>query len=164
MNWTPPRLRIAVLLAAALAACGTAADDGDDDSSQVDAGLELDGRVADARPCVTTGDGGMYEQCCVFDTAGCDAELACYWSDGPSNGAEDGYCYPPGTGVIGTTCTVSFNACVPGGYCAPNENTPMTGTGTCRKLCNPANPACGALERCEVPFGDGTIGFCTGGA
>lgn len=162
MNWTPPRLRIAVL-AVALAACGTTADD--DDGSSVDAGLELDGSNLDAaRPCTTTGDGSMFEQCCVFDANGCEAGLACYWSDGVNNGAEDGYCYTPGTTAIGATCTVSFNACVPGAYCAPDENTPMTGTGTCRKLCNPASPACGANERCEVPFGDGSIGFCTGGA
>lgn len=162
MNWTPPRLRIAVL-AAALVACGTTADDGDD-SSHVDAGLELDGDRDAASPCTTTGDGGMYQQCCLWDADGCAANLACYWSEGLAHGADDSYCYPPGTVAIGETCTVSFNACVPGAHCAPDENTPMTGTGTCRKLCNPASPACGALERCEVPFGDGTIGFCTGGA
>jgi hypothetical protein len=161
MHWTPPRLRIAVI-AAALVACGTTADD---DDTTVDAGLELDAvTLDDARPCVTAGDGAMFAQCCVFDAAGCGAGLACYWSDGLDHGVEDGYCYPPGDVAIGATCTVAANVCVPGAYCAPDENTPMTGTGTCRTLCNPASPACGALERCEVPFGDGTIGFCTGGA
>jgi hypothetical protein len=161
MNWTPPRLRIAAIVAAALVACGTTADD---DATDVDAGLDVDAASDGRAPiCVTTGDGGLYAQCCVFDDA-CAGGNACYWLYGEQAGADDGACFPPGAVAIGATCDLTNNACVPGAFCLWDENTPMTGTGTCRTLCNPANPSCGADERCEVPFGDGTIGFCTGGA
>lgn len=159
-NWMFAGRLVPVLLAA-LTACGTA----DDDAPELDAGELADGAAdASAPACVTMGDGSIYMQCCVWDESGCGAGLACYWNDRATNGADDGACFPPGSVAVGDVCPVTANACVPGAFCLWDDDTPKTGTGTCRLLCDPARPACGALERCEVPFGDGTIGFCTGGA
>lgn len=163
MHWTPFGRLLAVILATAAAACGS--DVADDDATGVDAAAPLDDAGDGTAPsCVTAGDGSAFAQCCVWDAAGCDEGRACYWDYRPDHGANDGACFPPGDVIVGGVCQLQANSCVPGAFCLWDEDSPNTGTGTCRTLCNPAAPACGASEHCEVPFGDGSIGFCTGGA
>lgn len=113
--------------------------------------------------CTTSGDGSLFAQCCVWNAAACDVGLYCYWDAVPTHGAGDGACFPPGAVALGGVCDLSTNDCVPGASCLWDDATPKTGTGTCRALCNPAAPSCPATEQCEVPIGDGSLGFCSPG-
>lgn len=105
------------------------------------------------------GDGSSYTctvlpnaNCCVFDTSSsaCTGTNVCQydsvidnsWHTSPSQGA--GTCRPPGTLAIGASCSVNSPlppTCGQGAWCAYDANSATTGTGTCRKLCDPLDQA-----------------------
>ena len=144
-----------------LRGCG---DDAPDDPP--DAGPGADGPVPDSGPdgCVVTGDGSLFSQCCVFGAPDpCASGTACYWDSDPHAGPESGVCFPIGETAIGDTCDITTNACIPGATCVTDENTPEAGTGTCRQLCDPQEPACGEGEHCG-PSSSDAMGLCLPGA
>jgi hypothetical protein len=98
---------------------------------------------------------GFGAACCVFDattlcdsSAGSDSCQYDYTEDNstytsPSQGA--GTCRKIGTLALGATCPANVLAssatCGTGAWCAYDSNSGTTGTGTCRKLCDPLDQA-----------------------
>lgn len=145
----------------------TPGDSGSDGA--LDAVVTQDGATS---VCVTTGDGSMFSQCCPFASA-CDAGTSCYWTfaNDATPQQDTAACMATGSTAVGATCSTATNACVAAAWCAPDAQTPQTGTGTCRALCDPAASSCASGQQCVhmpycaspgncPPAPSSEIGFC----
>lgn len=133
--------RTAFIVAVASCAGHSAMPDSGSDAAGSDA-LPRDGSSgADAAPdaAACLPGGAKFSACCVWST--CDTGLSCYLELASDAGPDSGGCYPTGATPIGDRCTITGHVCVDGAFCAFDDQTPTTGLGTCRVLCDPLDTA-----------------------
>lgn len=114
---------------------------------------------------------------CIYDGLGCASGTGCYWqwANDPVPKQAGGKCVPIGSVAIGGVCTINaLGPCVEGAWCMWNSNSATTGTGNCRKVCDPmvggscSSGTCIAAPYCAnpsdypncMPATSGHVGYC----
>jgi hypothetical protein len=96
---------------------------------------------------VTENGGTGMGTCSIAPQGGCAAPQGCYFVSDSTGMSGAGQCFPPGTVLIGGTCTgAATNECVVGGVCASDGTTAQ-----CFQMCNLAGTnTCAGGQTCQA--------------